>query len=118
MAELLGSVFAFGFNYFRSKFHIFDALVIIAAFVVDVLLRGPIEEAGSLVVVGRLWRVFKIIEEFSSGAEDEILEMQERIEELERQNQAVVKENQDLRFRTRSADGDNSNGGDRRAPSA
>jgi len=118
MAELLGSVFAFGFNYFRSKFHIFDALVIIAAFVVDVLLRGPIEEAGSLVVVGRLWRVFKIIEEFSSGAEDEILEMQERIEELERQNQAVVKENQDLRFRTRSADGDNSNGGDRGAPSA
>ncbi|KIX07959.1 uncharacterized protein Z518_02613 [Rhinocladiella mackenziei CBS 650.93] len=99
MLELLSSVFAFGFNYFQSKFHIFDALVIVAAFIVDVLLRGPIEEAGSLVVVGRLWRVFKIMEEFSSGAEDELAEMQTRIDELQRQKDRVVKQNQELRLR-------------------
>jgi len=105
MAELLASVFAFGFSYFRSKFHIFDAVVIIAAFVVDVLLHGPVEEAGSLVVVGRLWRVFKIIEEFSSGAEDEMADMQERLEELERDRDRVIKENQELRYRTRFVNG-------------
>ncbi|KAJ9639304.1 hypothetical protein H2204_003915 [Knufia peltigerae] len=99
MAELLGCVFAFGLGYFHSKFHIFDACVIIAAFIIDVLLRGPIEEAGSLVVIGRLWRVFKIIEEFSSGAEDEIEEMYERIEQLEQKNDQLTKENQELRFR-------------------
>jgi len=106
MAELLASIFAFGFGYWNSKFHIFDSVVIVAAFVVDVLLRGPIEEAGSLVVVGRLWRVFKIIEEFSSGAQDELAELQVRIEELEREKENVVKENEQLRFRTRYVDGE------------
>ncbi|KIX95351.1 uncharacterized protein Z520_08868 [Fonsecaea multimorphosa CBS 102226] len=101
MAELLGSVFAFGFRYFNSSFHIFDALVIIAAFIIDVLLRGPLEEAGSLVVVLRLWRVFKIIEEFSSGAEDQIAELQEKIDDLEREREDVMKENQQLKHRLR-----------------
>ncbi|KAK5235644.1 hypothetical protein LTR47_003117 [Exophiala xenobiotica] len=99
MAELLGSVFAFGLGYFRSKFHIFDACVIVAAFIIDVLLRGPVEEAGSLVVIGRLWRVFKIIEEFSTGAEDELEDMYERLEQLEQEKDKLVKENQELRFR-------------------
>ncbi|KAJ4503847.1 hypothetical protein HRR78_007992 [Exophiala dermatitidis] len=82
------------------QFHIFDALVIIVAFVIDVLLRGgPLEEAGSLVVVLRLWRVFKIIEEFSSGAADEVDELQERIEALEREKDEILKQNQQLRYR-------------------
>ncbi|EXJ71450.1 uncharacterized protein A1O5_05258 [Cladophialophora psammophila CBS 110553] len=110
VAELLGSVFAFGFRYFNTPFHIFDALVIIAAFIIDVLLRGPLEEAGSLVVVLRLWRVFKIIEEFSSGAEDQLAELQEKIDELERAREDVIKENEQLKHRLRSgygnADGD------------
>ncbi|EXJ77426.1 hypothetical protein A1O3_09652 [Capronia epimyces CBS 606.96] len=105
MAELLGSVFAFGLEYFRFKFHMFDALVILAAFIIDVLLRGPLEEAGSLVVVFRLWRIFKIIEEFSTGANDELEDLQERIEALEREKDEVIKENQQLRYRTSYADG-------------
>jgi hypothetical protein len=56
-------------------------------------------------VVGRLWRVFKIIEEFSSGAEDEMADMQERLEELERDRDRVIKENQELRYRTRFVNG-------------
>jgi hypothetical protein len=76
-------------RYFNSKFH----------FIVDVLLHGTIEEAGSLVVIGRLWRVFKIIEEFSSGAEDQIEGLQERIELLEKEKEASKKENEELRQR-------------------
>lgn len=49
MAELLASVWAFGFGYFRSWFHCFDATVIVAAFVVDVLLKDVLEEVGGLV---------------------------------------------------------------------
>jgi hypothetical protein len=86
-------------RYFNSKFHIFDATVIVAGFIVDVLLHGTIEEAGSLVVIGRLWRVFKIIEEFSSGAEDQIEGLQERIELLEKEKEASKKENEELRQR-------------------
>jgi voltage-gated hydrogen channel 1 len=50
-------------------------------------------------VVGRLWRVFKIIEEFSSGAADKIEELQERIEHLEKENEASKRENESLRLR-------------------
>ena len=63
-----------------------------AGFIVDVCLKGVIEEAGSLVVVGRLWRVFKIIEEFSAGAEDQIDGLQERLEKLEEENTELKKE--------------------------
>jgi voltage-gated hydrogen channel 1 len=86
-------------RYFKSKFHIFDATVIVAGFIVDVLLHGTIEEAGSLVVVGRLWRVFKIIEEFSSGAQDQIEGLQERIKQLEKEKAACTRENEGLKQR-------------------
>ena len=88
-------------RYFSSPFHTFDAIVILTAFLIDLILHaGPLEEAGSLVVVLRLWRVFKIIEEFSSGAEDSIAELQEKIEELKREKDEVVKENGQLRSRS------------------
>ena len=48
------------YSYFYSWFHCLDATVITAAFVIDVLLKGVLEEVGSLVVVLRLWRVFKV----------------------------------------------------------
>jgi hypothetical protein len=69
------------------QFHTFDALVILAGFVVDVLLHGVLEEVASLVVILRLWRFFKIIEEFSVGAEEQMDGLQLRIEQLETENQ-------------------------------
>ena len=59
---------------------------------------GPpvLEEAGSIVIVLRLWRVFKIIEEFSAGAEEQMEALSERVESLE-------KENQGLRLRLRES---------------
>ncbi|EED23341.1 conserved hypothetical protein [Talaromyces stipitatus ATCC 10500] len=76
MLELIASVLSFGLGYFRSKFHTFDALVIVLAFILDIALRGVVEELGSLIVVLRLWRVFKIIEEMSEVS----AEMMERYE--------------------------------------
>jgi hypothetical protein len=55
------------FRYFTTWFHIFDGSVIFAGFVVDVLLHGILEEVASLVVIPRLWRFFKIVEEFGVG---------------------------------------------------
>lgn len=43
-----------------------------------------------------LYSVFKIIEELSSGAEEQMASIQERIESLEKQNQ-------DLKLRLRSS---------------
>jgi membrane protein implicated in regulation of membrane protease activity len=77
------------YRYFHSWFHCFDALVITAAFVLDVVLRGVTEEAASLIVVLRLWRVFKIIEELSVGAQEQVEELQVRIEDLEKGNREL-----------------------------
>ncbi|KAK5114948.1 hypothetical protein LTR85_009986 [Meristemomyces frigidus] len=86
MLELLASMWAFGLAYFNSKFHCLDAAVILAGFVLDVLLKGILEEIGSIVVVLRLWRVFKIIEELSAGAEEQMEPLQEHLEDLEKEN--------------------------------
>lgn len=43
-------------RFFKSWFHCFDATVILAGFVIDVCLKNVLEEAGSIVIVLRLWR--------------------------------------------------------------
>lgn len=110
MAELIACVWAFGLkyasqsyhqqsgntdrcgSYFNSKFHCFDAAVILAGFVIDVCLTGVLEEVGSIVVVLRLWRVFKIVEEFSSGAEEQMNALSGRVEQLEAENKQLQRD--------------------------
>lgn len=59
-------------------------------FVVDVLLKGVLEEIGSLVVAMRLWRVFEIIEELSVGAEEQMAILQRQISMLRKGNEALT----------------------------
>jgi hypothetical protein len=80
------------FSYFKSWFHCFDALVVLAGFITDVVLRGTIEEVASLIVTLRLWRVFKIIEELSVGAQEQTEELETKIEELTNDNEFLRKE--------------------------
>lgn len=84
-------------SYFRSKFHCFDAFVILLAFIIDVLLHGVLEEIASLVVVLRLWRVFKIVEELSGAAEEQMDGLRERIADLEEENEKLKSELQEAR---------------------
>ena len=81
-------------RYFQSWFRCLDATVIIVALVIDISLQGlpVLEEVGSAVVVLRLWRVFKIIEEFSTGAQETMDSLAERIDELEREKQHLQRE--------------------------
>lgn len=92
MLELLVSIWAFGWRYFNSRFHTFDAAVILAGFITDVLLHGVLEEIASLVVILRLWRFFKIIEEIGVGAEEQMAVLEGKIEELERENGELKEE--------------------------
>ncbi|CAG7563104.1 unnamed protein product [Fusarium equiseti] len=84
MLELIASVWAFGWKYFNSWFHCFDAFIVIAGFITDVALRGIIEEVASLIVVMRLWRVIKIIEEISLGAQEQNEKLNEMLAEFPR----------------------------------
>lgn len=74
-------------SYFHSKFHCFDATAIVASFMVDVLTHGPVEEAGSLIIILRLFRVFKIVEESSTVATETVEGYEEKIKELKNENQ-------------------------------
>lgn len=56
------------------------------------LLHGVLEEVASLVIILRLWRFFKIIEEFSVGAQEQMDGLEERIEQLEMENRELKKQ--------------------------
>jgi len=92
LLELLVSVWAFGWRYFNSKFHCFDAFIIVAGFISDVVLHGTTEEAASLIIILRLWRVFKIIEELTGGAQEVIDHMAEQVRMLENENGRLKEE--------------------------
>jgi voltage-gated hydrogen channel 1 len=102
MVELLASIWAFGSDYFKSKFHLFDAIVITASFIIDILLRGPLEEVASLIIVLRLWRVVKIIEELSVGAQEQMEDLQEKVQMLERENSRLKEEIKGFKERANS----------------
>jgi hypothetical protein len=55
-------------------------------------MRGVDEEIASLVVILRLWRFFKIIEEMSAGAQEQMEDMESRLEVLEDENKELRKE--------------------------
>ncbi|KAJ6014561.1 hypothetical protein N7540_009152 [Penicillium herquei] len=86
MGELVVAALSFGMKYFSDWFHVFDSLVIIVAFTIEISLRGIGEELGSLVIVLRLWRVFQIIEELSSASEDSLEQYEQEIERLKVEN--------------------------------
>ncbi|KAL2264930.1 hypothetical protein VTJ83DRAFT_7440 [Remersonia thermophila] len=86
MAELLVTVWAFGWRYFKKWFHAFDAAVIVTSFVVDLATKGIVEEIVSIVIVLRLFRLFKIVEEVSAGAAEEMEELHEEMKKLKAEN--------------------------------
>jgi hypothetical protein len=59
--------------------------VIVSGFILDIVLKGIAEEAASLIVILRLWRVFKIFEELTVGAQEQVDSMAHRIQELEKE---------------------------------
>ena len=46
----------------HAALHLFDALVVLATFVLEVVLRGRERELASLLIVLRLWRLVKLVQ--------------------------------------------------------
>ncbi|KAI0179196.1 hypothetical protein GGR52DRAFT_570093 [Hypoxylon sp. FL1284] len=93
LVELIMSVFADGLRYFSSWLHTFDGIVIVVGFAVDLLEHNTAGEIASLIVILRLWRFVKIVDEFSVEAEEraegQTEELRKRIADLETQNAAL-----------------------------
>ncbi|KAK5987442.1 hypothetical protein PT974_11569 [Cladobotryum mycophilum] len=75
--------------YLTSWFHIFDSVIIVASFVIDIFSKGLAESIGSLIVVLRLWRLAKISEEVVMGAAERTELLEEQLEELKTENSSL-----------------------------
>jgi hypothetical protein len=45
----------------HSSLHLFDAIVIVTTFVLEVVLRGKERELAGLLIILRLWRLLKLV---------------------------------------------------------
>ena len=63
MVEIMVKMFAFRLAFFKHKMEVFDALVVVVAFALDVAFAAEegIQSAVGLLVVLRLWRVTRIL---------------------------------------------------------
>lgn len=60
-----------------------------ASFLVDVLTRGVVEEVASLIIILRLWRFVKIIEELSVASSERMEDLEMKVERLEEENASL-----------------------------
>ncbi|CAO3607836.1 unnamed protein product [Cunninghamella blakesleeana] len=106
LLECILSFVAFGPRFYlpgteHYKLHIFDVIVVVSTFVLEVVLRGKDREVAGLLIMFRLWRVVKIMDAVVKGLtysnEEELDRLQEEIEHLKATNAALEKENQVLK---------------------
>lgn len=64
----------------------FDATIIVVSFIFEVSLQGVGEEVASLIVALRLLRVVKIVDEISVGAEQQMSDLERRLELVQQEN--------------------------------
>ncbi|KAF5357850.1 hypothetical protein D9756_001657 [Leucocoprinus leucothites] len=75
MVEIVLALFAFGPEFYNpfgkiplATLHLFDAIVIITTFVLEVVLKGKVEEFAALLIILRFWRIIKLMEGVALGA--------------------------------------------------
>ncbi|XP_029961022.1 voltage-gated hydrogen channel 1 [Salarias fasciatus] len=116
MVELGGKLFAYRLEFFQHKFEVFDGLVVVVSFVLDVvfIFHEDAFDGMGLLILLRLWRVARIIngilvsvktradqrvhklKESYDHLVARVTELQERSDKLEQENhklQALLKKN-------------------------
>ncbi|XP_008324648.1 voltage-gated hydrogen channel 1 [Cynoglossus semilaevis] len=63
MVELVGKLFAYRLDFFQHKFEVFDGLVVVVSFVLDIvfIFHEDAFDGMGLLILLRLWRVARII---------------------------------------------------------
>ncbi|XP_069611244.1 voltage-gated hydrogen channel 1 [Ranitomeya imitator] len=88
LLEIAGKLYAFRLEFFHHKFEVFDAVIVIISFIIDVvyLTREDFFSAVGLLILLRLWRVARIVNgvilSVKSGAEEKINKLKEKQETL------------------------------------
>ncbi|XP_061581942.1 voltage-gated hydrogen channel 1-like [Cololabis saira] len=109
MIELAGKLFAYRLEFFEHKFEVFDAVVVVVSFVLDVvfIFHEDAFDGMGLLILLRLWRVARIIngilvsvktrahqkihklKESYDHLVERATELQKRSDELEQENQKL-----------------------------
>ena len=66
---------------------------------IDVALRGITHDVASLVVILRLFRFVKIVDEFSAAAEEQMAGYESRIDDLEADNKKLMVELEGIKWK-------------------
>ena len=63
MIEIAVKIFAFRLDFFKSKMEVFDAVIVVVSFVLDIVYASAegVESAVGLIIILRLWRVTRIL---------------------------------------------------------
>ncbi|XP_075034540.1 voltage-gated hydrogen channel 1 [Mixophyes fleayi] len=88
LLEIAGKLYAFRLEFFHHKFEVFDAVIVVISFIVDVvyITREDVFSAVGLLILLRLWRVARIVNgvilSVKSRAEEKINKLKEKQETL------------------------------------
>lgn len=109
MVELVGKLYAYRLEFFQHKFEVFDGVVVIVSFVLDVvfIFREDAFDGMGLIILLRLWRVARIINgilvSVKTRANQKLHKLKEsydhlvqRVTELQERNDKLGQENQKL----------------------
>uniref|UniRef100_A0A3B4AUU7 Voltage-gated hydrogen channel 1 n=1 Tax=Periophthalmus magnuspinnatus TaxID=409849 RepID=A0A3B4AUU7_9GOBI len=108
MVELMGKLYAYRLEFFHHKFEVFDGLVVVVSFVLDVvfIFREDAFDAMGLLILLRLWRVARIINilvSVKTRADQRLHKLKEsydhlvqRVTELQARTDKLEQENQKL----------------------
>ncbi|KAH9857013.1 hypothetical protein C2E23DRAFT_806261 [Lenzites betulinus] len=116
LAEIPVSLWALGARYYNpagpvahAVLHLFDALVILTTFILEIVLRGRERELASLLVILRLWRLVKLVQgiavsagELDEQQAEELIETRQQLKVAHASLEAIRQENQELRARITS----------------
>ncbi|XP_044146556.1 voltage-gated hydrogen channel 1-like [Bufo gargarizans] len=88
LLEIVGKLYAFRLEFFHHKFEVFDAVIVIISFIIDVvyITREDIFNAVGLLILLRLWRVARIVNgailSVKSRADEKIHKLKKKQETL------------------------------------
>ncbi|KZT26295.1 hypothetical protein NEOLEDRAFT_1132336 [Neolentinus lepideus HHB14362 ss-1] len=119
LIEIPLALCAFGHRYYwplagvtHASLHLFDAIVIVVTFVLEVVLKGREQELAGLLIILRLWRLVKLVGGVAVGAgeieEDTVKDLNETRRELDEALATISDlktENSTLRARIATVDG-------------
>lgn len=98
MLEIVTTLVVFGPMYYWEgdgwMMRFFDAAIVATSFSFELAFRGTEEQIAALLIVLRLWRIFKIVTTTTIVIDEQLTE---RIEALERENKQLREENAKLR---------------------